>query len=619
MMTKIREKTHLLLYVLVFAFVALIVVEWGANYSDISRMQRGIIGKIGGEDIRYADFQVTYFNQVQQTQQQKGGESLSESEMEGVSDQVWSQMLEEHILRTFIRKNEITVGDSEIAYNLKTNPPDFLKQSPSFQTDGKFDAQKYIQALNNPQFGKQWAEIESILRIQLPFNKIQFLVNSAVRVTESELRLEYMRRNLKLAAKLIYFSPAEVAADQVTASAEELKAYYDAHLSDFKEPEKARIAFVNFSEQATAEDSAEIMGRLADVKKQLLEGKDFAELAKIYSADKGSAEQGGDLGWFTRGMMVKEFEDACFGGKPGEIIGPVKTQFGYHLIKVDSAKFHSKAGKKKSKKDKSQEPQDSIMARHILIQIEASSKTVETARENSTAFYDLAKEEGFGSAYEKLGVRFKLRIDTTAEFLNNDRGMVSGFPDRLRSVVRFAFNENREPVTRPIHTSMGFTIFSSVSFVKGGVPPFSAIEDKVKNLVLEEKRKTAVYEKAREIRSKLATIDDIKTADSLKQVKELSNFTMNGTVPGVGRDVKLNNFLFQQPVGKLLDPYLGIRGAYIVQISEREEFNEGKYQAARAGIRQQLMNIKQQKAYREWLEMMKKNTTIEDFRADFNL
>ncbi len=352
MMTKIREKTHLLLYVLVFAFVALIVVEWGANYSDISRTQRGIIGKIGGEDVRYADFQVTYFNQIQQAQQQRGGESLSESEMEGISDQVWNQMVEEHILRTFIRRNSISVGDSEIVYNLKTNPPDFLRQSPSFQTDGKFDPNKYIQALNNPQFGKQWAEIESILRIQLPFSKIQPMINSTIRITESELRAEYMRRNLKLNAKLIYFSPAEVSADMVTADDDDLKKYYQAHLNDFKEPAKARIAFVNYSERATAEDSAEILSRIADVKKQLVEGKDFAELARIYSADKGSAEQGGSLGWFTKGMMVKEFEDACFGGKPGTVIGPVFTQFGYHLIRVDSAIMHSAKKTKKSKKDK---------------------------------------------------------------------------------------------------------------------------------------------------------------------------------------------------------------------------------------------------------------------------
>ena len=139
MMTKIREKTHILLYVLIFCFIALIVIEWGANYSDTARAQRGVIGKIDGDDVRYADFQTVYFSQIQQMQQQKDGETLSESEMEMISDQIWNQMVEETLLRNFIKKNEITVGDSEVVFHLRNNPPDFLKQSPSFQTDGNFD------------------------------------------------------------------------------------------------------------------------------------------------------------------------------------------------------------------------------------------------------------------------------------------------------------------------------------------------------------------------------------------------------------------------------------------------------------------------------------------------
>lgn len=619
-MTKIREKTHILLYVLVFAFIALIVIEWGANWSDLSRMKRGIIGKIGGEDVRYADFQTTYFNQVQQAQQQRGGEALSESEMESISDQVWNQLVEERILRDFIRKNGIIASDSEIAFSLKNNPPDFLRQSPAFQTDGKFDASKYIQALNNPQFGRQWTEIEGILRQQLPYSKIQPLVQSAIRVTESEIRMEYMRRNLKLNAKVLYFSPAEIPVNDIQVSEDELREYYKKHADDFKEPAKARLAFVNFSEQPTAEDSAEVFNRLAEIKKQLKEGKDFDELARIYSADRGSAEQGGSLGWFTKGVMVKEFEDACFNANIGEIVGPVQTQFGYHIIRVDSLK---KAVVKKTKKDKkeakTEEPKDSIFARHILIRMEASSKTVELARESANAFYETAREEGFAAAFERFGSRYNLRIDTTIEFTDNDRGLVAGFSEPLRSVVRYAFNEHRESVMRPIRTAIGFTIFTSVAYQKAGVRPFEAVMEKVKGFVIEEKRRQAVLAKGREIRAKMNTIEDIQKIDSLRIIRELTAFNMNGTVPGVGRDVKLNQFLFQQPTSQLLDAFLGTRGAYIVYIQDREEFVEAKYQAARAGIRQQLQNIKMQRAYRDWLDMAKKKMKVEDFRADFNL
>lgn len=618
MMTKIREKTHILLYLLVFAFVALIVIEWGANYSDIARTKRGVIGKIDGQDVRYGDFQTVYYNQIQQTQQQKNGEALSESEMESISDQVWNQLVEERLLQRFIKRNEIAVGDSEIAYHLKYNPPDFLRQSPSFQTDGKFDMNKYFQALSNPQYGKQWAEIEAILRMQLPFSKIQNIVNSAVRVSESELRTEYMRRNLRLSARLVYFSPADVATEAVTVTDDELKAYYKAHTDDFKEPEKARLAFVNFSDQATKEDTAEIMERLADIKKQLAEGKDFAELAKQYSADKGSAEQGGSLGWFTKGMMVREFEDACFKGKPGEIIGPVETQFGFHIIKIEDTKFHS-AKKKKSKKDKSAEPQDSVKASHILIRMEASSKTIETARENANVFHETAKSEGFEKAFEKYSARFGLRIDTTAEFLNNERSMIPGFSDRLRAVLRFAFSPDRESVTRPFHTSRGFTIFTSVSYSKAGIKPFEEVADRVKLAVIEEKRREKAYEKAVALREKIKTIDDIVKIDNTIIIRDLNNFTINSSIPGVGRDARINGALFSVPVGTLSDVIKTNRGAYIVQVAQRDDFNESRYQSARADLKRQLLNVKQQKNYKDWFEATKKLTPVEDFRADFNL
>jgi hypothetical protein len=79
----------------------------------------------------------------------------------------------------------------------------------------------------------------------------------------------------------------------------------------------------------------EALARITEIKKQLDAGADFATLAKQYSEDTGTKDQGGELGWFGRGQMVKEFEDAAFALQPGQVSDPVKTQFGYHLIKVE--------------------------------------------------------------------------------------------------------------------------------------------------------------------------------------------------------------------------------------------------------------------------------------------
>ena len=114
-------------------------------------------------------------------------------------------------------------------------------------------------------------------------------------------------------------------------SDEEIQKYYEENKeAQFTTPEQrcARHILFNKDQKQKAED----------VKEQLEDGGDFAELAKEYSQDPGSAEKGGDLGCLGRGETVPEFEEAAFGAEQGEIVGPVETEFGYHVIEVTDAK-----------------------------------------------------------------------------------------------------------------------------------------------------------------------------------------------------------------------------------------------------------------------------------------
>lgn len=127
---------------------------------------------------------------------------------------------------------------------------------------------------------------------------------------------------------------------KVTVTPEEVKAYYEAHKSEFSQPEmvKARHILVRVPSDANEKAWSEAEAKIKDIKKQLDKGKDFAELAKQYSDDPGSKDRGGDLGFFPKGRMVPEFETAAFALKPGETSGPVKSPFGYHIIQVQERK-----------------------------------------------------------------------------------------------------------------------------------------------------------------------------------------------------------------------------------------------------------------------------------------
>jgi peptidyl-prolyl cis-trans isomerase C len=124
---------------------------------------------------------------------------------------------------------------------------------------------------------------------------------------------------------------------------DEIETYYKGHKEEFTNPEsvKARHILLKVPEGADEKAWKEAESKAKDIKKKLENGEDFAELAKKYSDDPGSKNKGGDLGFFTKGRMVPEFESAAFSLKPGEMSGPVKTDFGYHIIEVKEKKAAS--------------------------------------------------------------------------------------------------------------------------------------------------------------------------------------------------------------------------------------------------------------------------------------
>ncbi len=129
----------------------------------------------------------------------------------------------------------------------------------------------------------------------------------------------------------------EVLSQTKPVSEKEIKRYYENHKDRYVEPEaiRARHILIEVPQGASPEEEAKALKKAREIRQKALKGEDFAKLAQKYSADPGTKEKGGDLGFFTRGQMVKEFEEAAFALKPGEVSQPVRTAFGYHLIKVE--------------------------------------------------------------------------------------------------------------------------------------------------------------------------------------------------------------------------------------------------------------------------------------------
>src|SRR5437660_8391739 len=218
-------------------------------------------------------------------------------------------------------------------------------------------------------------EFEANVRRQLIIEKLRASLTDWLSVPDAELEKEYQRRNNKVKLSVVSFT-ADTFRSQVSATDAEIANDFNAHTTDFKIPEKRKVRYLlidvdairakivvpsadieraynnsidtySTPEQVRAshillktegKDDAAVKAKAEDVLKQAKAGADFAALAKKYSEDEGSAKNGGDLDYFGHGKMVAEFDAAAFTMQPGQISDLVKSQFGYHIIKVTDRK-----------------------------------------------------------------------------------------------------------------------------------------------------------------------------------------------------------------------------------------------------------------------------------------
>ena len=309
------------------------------------------------------------FEQVRQQRRRAEGEAFDARAFESVDSkrEVLDGLIDQAVMRLFARRADIAVGDTAVR--------DEIQAVPAFQVAGAFDAQRYQLALQSQSPPVTPREFEQQVRSDLEQALVPSRIAQSAFVTEAEvvrlLKLLGERRDVALAV----LPPPP--ADTGPVSAKELQDWHGAHGQDYRAPERVAIEYVEVlgtalppvppaddatlraryvqertrfaeAEQRLAshllvrvEDGADAAAQTAAERKakELAEqarkpGSDFAALARASSDDAGSKEAGGDLGWIEKGMMAGPFEDALFAMKAGEVSGPVKTDFGWHVIQL---------------------------------------------------------------------------------------------------------------------------------------------------------------------------------------------------------------------------------------------------------------------------------------------
>ncbi len=596
LMERMRGFTKVILYFLVLAFVGTIIFDWGMDVTGLKRNPK-VIGKVNGEEISVDTFWQAYQRQIDAYQQQTGNPP-TDSQLEYIRNQVWDGLIRDVLVRQEMEKRDIKAYDNEIRYYIFEQPAEVFKTIPAFTNEqGQFDLARFQTALRDRQVG---LDVENILRYNLPFQKFQDEFETTVFVTDSEIMDEYLKRNERVTVEYLFISPDRFNNAEITISEDELKQRYNEKKDIFKEPEKRKIEYVIFPTQATAQDSAFIEEEALDVLERAKNGEDFAELAKTYSADN-SAENGGDLNFFKRGAMVKPFEDAAFSAKVGEVVGPVYTQFGIHIIKVTDRKREN--------------GEEMVRASHILFKYEASSSTISDARAGAYELSELAKQEGWEQAIEEL----KLEAQTSP-FFSEGSGFIPGL-GISRSASRFAFTNPVGSISDPIETDQGFIAMKIVERQKEHIKPLDEVRGTLEVELKREKRFDLAGDFAKKIKAEIdkgASFEAIASTDSLDYQKP-EPFTRNSFINLVAKDPAFIGTSFSLKPGEVSDPVKGIRGYYIIKCLDRSKFDETDFQNKKELIRRDVMDKRTRQAFSEWYAKVKEQAEIEDNRAIFNL
>ena len=358
-----------LMYI-ILGLLALIFAAWGAtSLVNFNFAVSTYAAEAGGQKIPIESARNAWLNQQTQYQQRLGGEIPPAQKA----------FLQDRILESLIRESLLTEHSRDMGYRVsEKDVMQAIREEPAFQIQGKYSPEVAKERL--AQAGIALSAFETELRDNLQRNQVQNGIAASDFQTPTEIARARALQNEQREVRYALLSPDKYSAD-IRVDDAAVQAYYKAHLAQYMNPESAHLQYAELrldqlAAQVTAseddlkaayeknkdrynepekrhgrhilipigKDDAAAKKLADDVLAQAKAGKDFGALAKQYSQDPGSADKGGDLGWADRNQFVGPFADALFGMNVGEIRGPVKTQFGYHIIRLDEVQ----AGKTKT-------------------------------------------------------------------------------------------------------------------------------------------------------------------------------------------------------------------------------------------------------------------------------
>ena len=611
-------------WIIKFLLAAIIVVfiPWGVQRYTSQRSSR--VADVNGTVITLNDYRNAYTNLVEQARQSFGN-SLNDELIKALQlrKRALDQLVDRTLMLQAAEKLKIQVSDEELAQT--------IKNIRAFQTAGVFDNQRYLNMLSRTQLSPETFEEQQ--REALIIDKLQNFIAGNIKVSELESQQWYKWNNTKVDLDYVLFEPGqfkniEPTADEiqkffdqhketyktdpeikvrylhikpedfeaaVTVTAEDIRDYYESNTEKFKEPKtvQARHILIKVDQNATPEEVESARQRAENVLKLAREGKDFAALARQYS-EGPTKTKGGDLGTFRREAMVKPFADKAFSMKAGDISDPVRTRFGWHIIKVEKINPAKTRSLDEARKD--------------------IEKTLKTERSRNLAYDEV--ESVYDATFEgrdlaEIAQERNLKIMTTKFFTQKSP------PKEIKDAARFASVAFSLPVDESSDIqefSDGYYLIEVVEKVPSKIPELKAVEDSVKKDVIKEKQDAKALSEANRF---LAELKNGQPFDATSQKfklapKKTGFFKRNDSIPTIGQEPEIARTAFELSDHDRLpgEPLKGQKGYYVIRFREWQEPELNGFEKEKAAVTERLLQQKTFKTMDAWLKRIKGESQI---------
>ena len=614
LITNMRSRMQVVMWTILVLFVTSMAIGGlvgGASITDIFGGRQGNeVGSLNGKPILFEDFNQLVSNEINRMDQQSG-RLISDEEREYIRAVVWERLIADLIIQEQIAENKIVVGDEEVLFQMKNNPPPFLQNSDAFQSFGRFDLEKYLDAVLNP--GQiDWKPIEDFMQnVYLPSYKLQQYITNSAAISSIDVLEDYKKRFLDYKIEVLHVTEKVIDQDFYNGlladrpSDDELSKIYNENISEYDQPELRYLKYVKWPIISNATDSLRVKLEAEDLIFRLNDGEDFALLANTYTQDPSNSAdpqnlKGGDLGWFNKGQLLPEFEIASFEAKKGSIVGPILTQYGYHVIKVNDKRIV--------------ESNEQVNASHILLTIQPGRGTENELKDIASIFALEATEFGFFALADSLGLEIQESNGLRKESIFVDNFGVG------RSAVNFAFNNVEGSTSDAIKNDNFYGVFFLDKVDKETVISFENVKEDLKNEFLSEFKKNHIKTLAESIKdnnqSKMNLSEIYQDNGNLEYVSE-TNSALIGSFESIGKSNFIVGALAGAQEGDILGPLPTLRGQAFLRVIDISDVVMSDFEEKKDSIKFSLLIDRQNAIWGNWLQALRDNADLKDYRYDF--